>query len=79
MTLTLKIANQSFCTTLRLMMRHHNTKFGNKMFCNLEDFSWTNIDIFTPSCDLDLECSSLMVPMFRRFRRYHLDKHSQTF
>ena len=42
-TLTLKIANQSFCMTLRLMMMHHNTRFGNKIFCGLEDIIWTNI------------------------------------
>ena len=38
-TLTLKIANQSFCMTLWLIMMHHNTKFGNKMFGGLQDSS----------------------------------------
>ena len=36
-TLTLKIANQPFCTTLWLIMMLHNTKFGNEMFVGLED------------------------------------------
>ena len=26
------------------------------MFGGLEDIVWTNIDILTPHCDLDLEC-----------------------
>ena len=46
-TLTLKISNQPFCKTLWLMMMHHNTKFGNKMFVCLEDIIWTNTDILT--------------------------------
>ena len=37
----------------------HNTKFGNKMFNGLEDIIWTNIDILTLHCDLDLERSNL--------------------
>ena len=47
MALTLKIAQQSFCTTLWLVTMHHNTKFGHKMFGSLEDIIWTNIDILT--------------------------------
>ena len=43
--------------TLQLMMKHHNTTFGNKMFVSLEDI-WTNIDILTLHCDHDLECSN---------------------
>ena len=31
-TLALKIANQSFCMTLWLIMMYHSTRFGNKMF-----------------------------------------------
>ena len=54
-TLTLKIANQSFCMTLWLMMMNQKTKFGNKMFVGLEDIIWTNIDILTLCCDRDLE------------------------
>ena len=53
MTLTLKIANQSFCMTLQHMMMHHNTKFGNNMFGGSEDTIWTNINILTLCCDLD--------------------------
>ena len=58
MTLTLKTANQSFCMTLRLIMKHHNTKFGNKMFGGLEDITWTNINILSLHCDLDPEHSN---------------------
>ena len=36
---------------------HHNTKFGNKMLGSLENIIWTNINILTPHCDLELECS----------------------
>ena len=61
-TLTLKIANQSFCMTLRLMMMHHNIKFGNKLFGGLEVIIWTNIDILTLCCDLNLERSNPILP-----------------
>ena len=44
--------------TLRLIMMHQNTKFGNKMFGGLEDIIWTNINIWTLRCDLDPECSN---------------------
>ena len=54
----LETANQPYCTTLRLIMMHHNAKFGNKMFPGLEDIIWTNIDILTFCYDLDLECSN---------------------
>ena len=57
-TLTLKTANKSFCTALWLMMMHQNTKFGNRMFGGLDDIIWTNTDILTLCCDLDLECSN---------------------
>ena len=39
--------------TLRLMMMHHNIKFGNKLFGGLEVIIWTNIDILTLHCVLD--------------------------
>ena len=39
------------------MMRHHHTKFDNKMLGSLENIIWTNTDILTLHCDLDLECS----------------------
>ena len=58
MTLSLKTADQSFCMRIRLIMMHHNTKLGNKMFGGLEDIIWTNINILTFHCDLDLECSN---------------------
>ena len=54
-TLTLKTVNQFFCVTLWLMIMHHNTKFGNKMFLSLEDIILTNTDILSLCCDLDLE------------------------
>ena len=47
MTLSLKIANQSFCLTFWLMMMHHNTMLGNKLFSGLEDIIETNSDILT--------------------------------
>ena len=58
MTLTLKIANDSFRMTLQLIMMRHNTKFGNKIFGDLEDIFWINIDDLTLRCDLDLERSN---------------------
>ena len=39
-------------------MMHHNTKFDNKIFGGSVDIIWTNIDILTLYCDLDLECSN---------------------
>ena len=57
MTLTLKIVHKSFRITLRLVMMHHSTKFGNKMFGGLEDIFWTNINILTLHCDLDPKSS----------------------
>ena len=41
--------------TLQLIMMHHNTEFGSKMFGGLENIIWMNIDILTLHCDLDLE------------------------
>ena len=58
MILTLKIANQSFCMTLWLMMMHQNTKSGSKILGHLEDIILTNTDILTFCCNLDLECSN---------------------
>ena len=49
---------------LQLMMMHHNTKFGNKMFVSLEHIIWTNIDALTLCCDLDLDFSN---PFFFSF------------
>ena len=42
-TLTLKIANQSFAWQFRLMIMYHHTKFGYKILGGLEDLMWTNI------------------------------------
>ena len=39
------------------MIMYYNTKFGNKMLGSLEAIIWTNTDILTLCCDLDLECS----------------------
>ena len=44
MTLTVNIKNYFFCMALWLMVLHHHTKFGNKMFCGSEDIIWTKID-----------------------------------
>ena len=57
MTSALRIANQPFCMTLWLMMMHHNIKIGNTVFVGLKDIIWTNTDILTLCCDLDLENS----------------------
>ena len=57
MILTLKVANQALCMTLRLIIMHQSTKFGNKLFDGLEDIFWTNTDNLNLRCDLDLECS----------------------
>ena len=38
---TLKIANQFFCKTLRLMIIHHHTKFGYKRLSGSGDIIWT--------------------------------------
>ena len=56
MTLTLKIANQTFRMTFWLMMMHHNTKFGlkKKMFAGLGDIIWAHINILTFSVTLTL-------------------------
>ena len=51
----LEIAHQSFGMTLQLMMKHHNTKFGNKMFRSLEDVIWININIFYFAVTLTLK------------------------
>ena len=48
--------------TLQLIMMHHNTEFGNKMFGGLEDISWINMDILTLRCDLDLEGTNPLFP-----------------
>ena len=57
-TVTLKIANNFFFPmTLWLMMLHHHTKLGYKMFSSSEDIIRTNIDILYLCCNLDLECS----------------------
>ena len=64
-TLTLKIANDwvgFFCMTLQLIMMHHNTEFGSKMFGGLENIIWMNIDILTLRCDLDLEGNNPLFP-----------------
>ena len=62
-TLTLKIANDFFFfMTLQLIMMHHNTEFGNKMFGSLENIIWINIDILTLRCDLDLEGNNPLFP-----------------
>ena len=48
-----------FCVTLWLILQHHHTKFGNKMFCGSEDNTGQIFtDIFNLRCDLDLERSN---------------------
>ena len=43
------------------MMMYHNTKFGNKMFGGLKGIIWTNTDILTLHCDLELERNNPIV------------------
>ena len=61
-TMTLKTVNQFFCMTLWLMMLHHHTKFGNKIFRTSEDIIRTFIDMLNLHCDLDPECSDPIFP-----------------
>ena len=51
-----------FCMTLQLIMMHHNTEFGDKMFGGLENIIWINIDILTLRCDVDLEGNNPLFP-----------------
>ena len=60
LTVTLKIANKSFCMTLQPIMMHHNTEFGSKMCGGLENIIWLNIGILTLCCDLD--CNNPIFP-----------------
>ena len=57
-TLTLKIANRSFCMTVWLIMVHHKTKFGNKKLGSLEDIIWTNINILTLTATVTLNAGT---------------------
>ena len=77
-TLTLKVANQSFCITLKLMTLPHSTKFGNKMFGGLEVTIWTNTDILTLRCDLDPECSNTFLSFFFNKTLWLVMKYHQT-
>ncbi|WP_419583241.1 hypothetical protein, partial [Thiolapillus sp.] len=64
-----------FCMTLQLIMMHHNTEFGNKMFGGLENIIWINIDILTLRCDLDLEGNNPLFPQtLWRMITYHRTK-----
>ena len=91
MTLTLKIANESFCRTPQLIVMHRNTELGRKMFGGLENI-WIYIDILTPHCDFDLECNNpifpqdaltydslssnkVWLPKIQQFRRYSSQSH----
>ena len=67
-TLTLKIANKSFCITLGLMMLRHCTKLGTKKKKNSSVVQKTSSgqtfsDILNLRCDLDLEHSN---PIFQK-------------
>ena len=53
--LTLKITDIFFRMTLWLILLHHHTKFGNKMFCGSDDnIRQIFTDIVNICCDLDL-------------------------
>ena len=63
MTLTLNTVKQFFCITLWLMMLHHHTRYGNKMFCGSEDIiQQTFNNILNLHCDLDFEHSNPIFP-----------------
>ena len=48
---------------LWLMLLHHHTKSGNKMFCDSENIIRpTFTDILNLRCDLDLKCSNPIFP-----------------
>ena len=54
-----KHTKKLFHVTLWLILQHHHTKFGNKMFCGSEDITGQIFtDIFNLQCDLDLERSN---------------------
>ena len=55
--LDLESSKPIFVHDIWLMMMHHNTKFGNKLFGGIDYIIWTNTNILTFRCDLDLECS----------------------
>ena len=40
--------------TLQLIMMHHNTEFGYKMFSGLKNIIWINIENMTLRCNLGL-------------------------
>ena len=54
-TLTLKIVNQFFLMTHRLMIIHHHTKFGKKWFSSAGNTEQTRLDTwtenYTVNCD----------------------------
>ena len=60
--LGLEDTNQSFHLSLKLMMMHHYTKFGNEGFSSSEAIVWTTIiDILNLRCDHNFEQS---IPIF---------------
>ena len=63
MTLTLKTMNQFVCMTLRLMVLHKPTRFGNKMSAVRKISSeQTFTDILNLCCDLYLDHSNPIFP-----------------
>ena len=72
--LSLKTAIQTFCTTLRLMMMHHITKFGGKRFSVSEDMEQTVIltkIIETLTVSLTLKTATLTFCMTLRVMMMH--------
>ena len=61
MTLTLKLAHQSFHITLHPIMMHHHTKFGYLRFSGSGDIGQTSPDISNHHCNLDLEHSNPVI------------------
>ena len=56
--LDLENSKPIFLHAFQLIIMHHNTMFGNKMFRSSENTIWTNMYILALCCDLDLECSN---------------------
>ena len=68
-TVTLKIVNQSFCLTLKLIMKQHRSRFACKRFSRSEYIvRRTFIEMFYLYCDRDLEHSN---PVFSQNRPAH--------
>ena len=55
MTLNMKTANHSFCTTLRFMMRNHHTKYGYKKGLSGSEHIVKLTEMLNLRCDFDFK------------------------